>query len=186
MLAKEPSHGYELRARLDRALGPLGEAMNVAVLVGRRLSEYARTRRAAEGRRRNPGSRRRHVLDRECRVGAVAAAVGIGVGWLTAPLLTNPGAALIGTPSPPSLTAISAIEVLGVATRRGARCNARARHSGRAHEHGPLPCRCRSHAPSWRSPHQALAEAAGADALRVTARRVPTPSGAPQHSKHGW
>ena len=28
MLAKEPSAGYELRARLDRALGPLGEAMN--------------------------------------------------------------------------------------------------------------------------------------------------------------
>jgi DNA-binding PadR family transcriptional regulator len=28
MLAKEPSHGYELRARLARALGPLGEAMN--------------------------------------------------------------------------------------------------------------------------------------------------------------
>ena len=28
MLAKEPSHGYELRARLRQALGPLGEAMN--------------------------------------------------------------------------------------------------------------------------------------------------------------
>jgi DNA-binding PadR family transcriptional regulator len=28
MLAKEPSHGYELRARLDAALGPLGEGMN--------------------------------------------------------------------------------------------------------------------------------------------------------------
>jgi len=28
MLAKEPSHGYELRARLRHALGPLGEAMN--------------------------------------------------------------------------------------------------------------------------------------------------------------
>ena len=28
MLAKEPSHGYELRARLRLALGPLGEAMN--------------------------------------------------------------------------------------------------------------------------------------------------------------
>ena len=28
MLAKEPSHGYELRARLRRALGPLGEGMN--------------------------------------------------------------------------------------------------------------------------------------------------------------
>jgi DNA-binding PadR family transcriptional regulator len=28
MLAKEPSHGYELRGRLRQALGPLGEAMN--------------------------------------------------------------------------------------------------------------------------------------------------------------
>jgi DNA-binding PadR family transcriptional regulator len=28
MLAKEPSHGYKLRARLRQALGPLGEALN--------------------------------------------------------------------------------------------------------------------------------------------------------------
>ena len=28
MLAKEPSHGYELRGRLRVALGPLGEEMN--------------------------------------------------------------------------------------------------------------------------------------------------------------
>jgi DNA-binding PadR family transcriptional regulator len=28
LLAKEPSHGYQLRARLREALGPLGEAMN--------------------------------------------------------------------------------------------------------------------------------------------------------------
>jgi DNA-binding PadR family transcriptional regulator len=28
MLAKEPSHGYELRGRLQQALGPVGEAMN--------------------------------------------------------------------------------------------------------------------------------------------------------------
>jgi DNA-binding PadR family transcriptional regulator len=38
MLAKEPSQGYQLRARLDRALGPLGEAMNdgqVYVTLGR-------------------------------------------------------------------------------------------------------------------------------------------------------
>jgi DNA-binding PadR family transcriptional regulator len=28
MLAKEPSHGHQLRARLNDALGPLGEAMN--------------------------------------------------------------------------------------------------------------------------------------------------------------
>jgi DNA-binding PadR family transcriptional regulator len=38
MLAKEPSHGYELRARLDTALGPLGEGMNagqIYVVLGR-------------------------------------------------------------------------------------------------------------------------------------------------------
>jgi DNA-binding PadR family transcriptional regulator len=28
VLAKEPSHGYQLRARLRQALGPLGDAMN--------------------------------------------------------------------------------------------------------------------------------------------------------------
>jgi DNA-binding PadR family transcriptional regulator len=28
LLAKEPPHGYDLRARLRGALGPLGEAMN--------------------------------------------------------------------------------------------------------------------------------------------------------------
>ena len=38
MLAKEPSHGYELRARLREALGPVGEAMNagqIYVTLGR-------------------------------------------------------------------------------------------------------------------------------------------------------
>jgi DNA-binding PadR family transcriptional regulator len=38
MLAKEPSHGYELRARLREALGPIGEAMNagqIYVTLGR-------------------------------------------------------------------------------------------------------------------------------------------------------
>jgi DNA-binding PadR family transcriptional regulator len=38
LLAKEPSHGYQLRARLRQALGPLGDAMNdgqVYVTLGR-------------------------------------------------------------------------------------------------------------------------------------------------------
>jgi DNA-binding PadR family transcriptional regulator len=38
MLAKEPSHGYELRALLDTARGPLGEGMNagqIYVVLGR-------------------------------------------------------------------------------------------------------------------------------------------------------
>jgi DNA-binding PadR family transcriptional regulator len=39
MLAKEPSQGHQLRARLDRALGPLGEGVNagqIYVTLGRR------------------------------------------------------------------------------------------------------------------------------------------------------
>jgi DNA-binding PadR family transcriptional regulator len=38
LLAKEPSHGYQLRARLAKALGPLGEGMNagqIYVTLGR-------------------------------------------------------------------------------------------------------------------------------------------------------
>lgn len=38
LLAKEPSHGYELRARLRQALGPVGDAMNagqIYVTLGR-------------------------------------------------------------------------------------------------------------------------------------------------------
>jgi len=38
ILAKEPSHGYQLRARLGEALGPLGDAMNagqIYVTLGR-------------------------------------------------------------------------------------------------------------------------------------------------------
>ena len=38
MLAKEPAHGYQLRVRLDEALGPLGEGLNaghIYVTLGR-------------------------------------------------------------------------------------------------------------------------------------------------------
>jgi DNA-binding PadR family transcriptional regulator len=38
MLAKEPTHGYQLRARLEEALGPLGEGLNaghIYVTLGR-------------------------------------------------------------------------------------------------------------------------------------------------------
>ena len=33
MLAKEPTHGYELRARLRAALGPVGEDLNAGKLT---------------------------------------------------------------------------------------------------------------------------------------------------------
>ena len=36
-------------------------------------------------------------------------------GWLAAPLITSPGASLVGVPGAPSLTAATAAEVIGVA-----------------------------------------------------------------------
>ena len=55
MLAKEPSHGYQLRGRLDQALGPLGEAMNagqIYVTLGRleKAGLVARVREEAGSR----------------------------------------------------------------------------------------------------------------------------------------
>jgi DNA-binding PadR family transcriptional regulator len=52
MLAKEPSQGSQLRARLDRALGPLGEAINdgqVYVTLRRLETAGLVTREAAPG-----------------------------------------------------------------------------------------------------------------------------------------
>ena len=52
MLAKEPSHGYELRARLRQALGPLGDAMNagqIYVTLSRLEKAGLATSERAEG-----------------------------------------------------------------------------------------------------------------------------------------
>ena len=60
MLAKEPSPGYQLRARLDRALGPLGEAMNaghIYVQLGRLENAGLVARREATGAPDGPDRR---------------------------------------------------------------------------------------------------------------------------------
>ena len=60
MLAKEPSQGYQLRARLDRALGPLGEAMNdgqIYVTLGRLEKAGLVARRRCRTRRIIPTAR---------------------------------------------------------------------------------------------------------------------------------
>jgi DNA-binding PadR family transcriptional regulator len=60
MLAKEPAHGYELRARLRDALGPLGEAMNagqIYVTLTRLAKAGLVTSRHAEGRPDAPDRR---------------------------------------------------------------------------------------------------------------------------------
>jgi putative ABC transport system permease protein len=76
----------------------------VAVLVGSRLAE--RTRRvgllkAAGG---TPGLIAATFLAENLMLAVIAGAAGLAGGWLTAPLITSPGAALIGAPGTPSRT----------------------------------------------------------------------------------
>jgi DNA-binding PadR family transcriptional regulator len=57
MLAKEPSHGYELRARLRQALGPLGDTMNdgqVYVTLARLEKAGLATSEQSAGQRDRP------------------------------------------------------------------------------------------------------------------------------------
>ena len=88
---------------------------SVTVLVGRRLSEYVRRVGLLKAVGGTPGVVAAMFLAENLVLALLAAAVGIVAGSLAAPLLTNPGAALVGAPGAPSLTAVTALEVVGVA-----------------------------------------------------------------------
>ena len=87
----------------------------VAVLAGGRMAE--RTRRvgllkAAGG---TPGLVAAALMAENLVLAVLAAAAGLAIGWLAAPLITSPGAALVGTPGAPSLTLPIVGEVVVVA-----------------------------------------------------------------------
>jgi putative ABC transport system permease protein len=88
---------------------------SVTVLVGRRLSEYARRVGLLKAVGGTPGTVAAMFLAENLVLALLAAAVGLVAGSLAAPVLTNPGAALVGAPGAPSLTAVTAVEVIGVA-----------------------------------------------------------------------
>jgi putative ABC transport system permease protein len=88
---------------------------SVTVLVGRRLSEYARRVGLLKAVGATPGVVAAMFLAENLVLALFAAAIGLVVGALATPLLTNPGAALVGAPGGSSLTAVNAIEVVGLA-----------------------------------------------------------------------
>jgi putative ABC transport system permease protein len=88
---------------------------SVTVLVGRRLSEYARRVGLLKAVGGTPGTVAGMFLVENLALALLAAVVGLIAGSLAAPLLTSPGAALIGAPGAPSLTAATAGKVAGVA-----------------------------------------------------------------------
>ena len=78
---------------------------SVAVLVGGRMAEQTRRVGLLKAVGGTPGLVAAALLAENLVLALLAAAAGLAAGWLAAPLLTNPGAALVGTPGAPSLTA---------------------------------------------------------------------------------
>jgi ABC-type antimicrobial peptide transport system permease subunit len=87
----------------------------VAVLVGSRLARHTSRVGLLKAAGANPGLVAATFLAENLVLALIAAAAGLAIAWLAAPLLTNPGAALVGTPGAPSLTVTAIIEVVAVA-----------------------------------------------------------------------
>lgn len=88
---------------------------SVAVLVGRRLSEYARRVGLLKAVGGTPGVVAATFLAQNLMLAVFAAVLGLVAGWLAAPLLTSPGAALIGTAGAPPMSPGTVAEVIGLA-----------------------------------------------------------------------
>jgi putative ABC transport system permease protein len=88
---------------------------SVAVLVGRRLSEYARRVGLLKAVGGTPIMVAATFLAENLMLAVFAAVVGLAAGWLAAPLITRPGAALIGTAGAPPLSFVNVVQVLGLA-----------------------------------------------------------------------
>jgi ABC-type antimicrobial peptide transport system permease subunit len=88
---------------------------SVAVLVGRRLSEYARRVGLLKAVGGTPSVVAATFLAENLVLALFAAAVGLVAGWLAAPLITSPGAALVGAAGAPPISLSAAEQVIGLA-----------------------------------------------------------------------
>jgi putative ABC transport system permease protein len=88
---------------------------SVAVLAGGRMAEHTRRIGLLKAVGGTPGLVAVVLLAENLVLALLAAGAGLVTGWLAAPLITNPGAGLVGTPGAPSLTLPIAGEVVAVA-----------------------------------------------------------------------
>lgn len=88
---------------------------SVAVLGGGRMADHARRVGLLKAVGGTPGLVAVVLVAENLTIAVFAAAIGLVAGWLTAPLITSPGAGLVGTPGAPSVTPATAAEVAGVA-----------------------------------------------------------------------
>jgi putative ABC transport system permease protein len=88
---------------------------SVAVLAGGRMAEHTRRVGLLKAVGATPGLVAAVLLAQNVILALAAAAAGLTAGWLAAPLITSPGAGLVGTPGAPSLTLPAAALVVAVA-----------------------------------------------------------------------
>jgi putative ABC transport system permease protein len=96
-------------------LAALVAVASVAVLAGGRMAERRRRIGLLKAAGAAPGLVAVVLLAENLILALAAAVVGLGVGWLAAPLITSPGAGLVGAPGAPALTLSIAGEVIAVA-----------------------------------------------------------------------
>jgi putative ABC transport system permease protein len=95
-------------------LGLLAVA-SVAVLVGGRMAEQTRRVGLVKAVGGTPGLIAAVLLAENLVLALIAAAAGLAAGWRAAPLLTSPGAGLVGAPGAPSLTTLTVALVAATA-----------------------------------------------------------------------
>ena len=88
---------------------------SVAVLAGGRMAEHTRRVGLLKAVGGTPGFVAGVLLAENVLLALASAAAGLAIGWLAAPLITSPGAGLVGAPGAPSLTVLTAGEVVAVA-----------------------------------------------------------------------
>jgi putative ABC transport system permease protein len=88
---------------------------SVAVLAGGRMAERTRRVGLLKAVGGTPGTVAVVLLAENLVLALLAAAAGLAIGWLAAPLVASPGAALVGTPGAPAFTLSTTGLVVAVA-----------------------------------------------------------------------
>jgi putative ABC transport system permease protein len=103
--------GYGLEVQAEETVLSVGAWLagllaiaSVAVLAGGRMAERTRRVGLLKAVGGTPGTVAVVLLAENLVLALAAAAAGVAIGWLAAPLITSPGSALLGTPGAPAFS----------------------------------------------------------------------------------
>ena len=168
-------------------LGLLAVA-SLSVLVGGRMADQTRRVGLLKAVGGTPGLVAAVLLAEYVLVAIVAAAAGLAVGSLTAPLLTESSAGLIGSAGTPSMTMSTVGLVTAVALGVAVVATVRAGRPRRPHQHRQRAGRLGTPTPPHRLADRDLGATARPAASRLAGRRPPAATGRAgcgQYRDHG-